>query len=150
MPATATQLPSSKPSLGVEPGGSWLSLLARTSLGVERVAAVMVAVSLGKVKLGSGPFRLVVQSYRSKDTRGASPLGSVQRVVTAAELKRGVRLSLVELGAASTSEPYLVAWLEQGDSALELDGRRARPGRGAVVAMGRAVRGVNPVTLVLG
>lgn len=149
MTFSATQLSPSK-SLGLEPGRSWLSLLARTSLGVERVATVMVEVSLGKVKLGTGTYRLVVQSYRSKNARGASPLGSVQRVVTAGELRRGVNLSMVELGAASSDEPYLVAWIEAGDSTLELDGRRARPAPETVVAMARAVRGTNPIKLVLG
>lgn len=149
MTSTATQLTASK-TIGLEPGGSWLSLLARTALGVERVAAVVVEVSLGKARLAAGSYRLVVQSYRSKNVRGAKPLGSVQRVVTAADLRRGVRLSMVELGATSSDEPYLVAWLEAGDSALELDARRARPARGALVAMARAVRGVNPVKIVLG
>ncbi|RYE91593.1 MAG: hypothetical protein EOO75_08540 [Myxococcales bacterium] len=149
MTSTAAQLTASR-TIGLEPGVSWLSLLARTTLGVERVATVMVEVSLGKTRLGAGSYRLVVQSYRSQNVRGARPLGSVQRVVTAAEIKRGVRLSMVELGATSTDEPYLVAWLEAGDSALEFDARRARPARGALVAMARAVRGVNPVKIVLG
>ena len=103
---------------------------------------------LGVARLGSGPFRLIVQTFSSKNDR--RPIGSAQRVVTAADLKRGVRLSLVELGSDGSDEPYVVAWIEAGDRVLELDGRRARPSEGSLVAMTRASRGKNPVRLTLG
>jgi len=137
-----------RPQTSIEPGRSWLSLLASSSLGVERLATVQVLVTLGAARLGAGPQRLVVQTYSGADRR--RPLGSVQRRVTAAELKKGVSLSLVELGASGDEEPYVIAWVEGGDATIELDGRRARPGQGSVVAMARATRGTNPVRLVLG
>lgn len=149
MTRSATQL-RPQTSLGIEPGCSWLSLLASSSLGVRKLTQVEVLVSLGQAKVGAGPFRLVVQSYAGKNFRGSRPLGSVQRIVTAAELKRGVRLSLVELGVDATEEPYLVAWLEAGDSEFELDGRRAKPRQGSLIAMARATKGKNPVPLCFG
>lgn len=147
MTATATQ-PRSSTSLGIEPGRSWLSLLASSSLGVERLATVEVEVVLGASRLGQGPFRLIVQTFGGKND--PRPIGCSQRMVTAADLKRGVRLSLIELGSNGSDEPYVVAWVEAGDRALELDGRRARPGQGSLVAMTRATRGKNPIRLTLG
>lgn len=138
------------PVLGVEPGRSWLSLLASSALGMEQVDTVEVEVTARQLPRGRGPFRLVVQTFEGQRVHKSRPLSSTQRVVTAAELRRGVRLSLVELGGTSAEEPYLVAWLESGDQLLEMDGRRARPPEGSLIALGRATRGTNPVRLVLG
>jgi hypothetical protein len=63
----------------------------------------------------------------------------LQRAVTAADLRRGVRVDLVALrdGASSVSQPVVVAWVENGEPDLEFDGRTARPGRGSLVGMAR-------------
>ncbi len=84
-------------------------------------------------------YRLVVQSY---DDPGASPVGSTQRPVTAAELRAGVRVGLLELRQArpvsdslegvSHATPVVVAWVEEGKADLELDGLRARPRPGSL------------------
>jgi hypothetical protein len=149
MHSTASQ-PSPASVLGVEPGRSWLSLLASSALGVDQIDTTEVEVTTRALPRASGPFRLVVQTFAGETGRKRRPLGSVQRVVSAAELRRGVRLSLVELGGSEATEPYVVAWLEATNEPLELDGRHAQPPQGSLVAMGRAMRGVNPVRLVLG
>ncbi|MCS6899038.1 MAG: hypothetical protein RMJ98_05685 [Myxococcales bacterium] len=145
-------VPQSSPVslLGVEPGRSWLSLLASSTLGVEQVDTLEVEVVAHQLPRGKSPFRLVIQTFDGQRVHKSRPLGSVQRIVTAAELRRGIRLSLVELGGTSMAEPYVVAWLEASDRLLEMDGRRAQPSQGSLIAMGRATRGVNPVRLVLG
>lgn len=129
---------------------SWLSLLASSSLGLERLSTTRVEVTLGQARLGAGQHRLVVQSYARKPDRNERPLGSCQRIVTAAELRRGVSVPLIELGSGAVDEPYVLAWVEAQSSLLELDGRRARPSGKGPSAMTRATRGKNPVRLALG
>ncbi|MCU0657786.1 MAG: hypothetical protein MUF64_21755 [Polyangiaceae bacterium] len=150
MTSSTSLLPPTTSVLGVEPGRSWLSLLASSTLGVEQIETVEVEVTARAIPAGKGPFRLVVQTYAGKNVRKARPIGSAQRMVSAAELRRGVRISLVELGVRQASDPYVVAWLEPVDSLLDLDGRHARPPQGSLVAMSRALPGRNPVSLVLG
>src|SRR5271165_124292 len=79
--------------------GSWLALLAATTLGdaAGTLRAEVRAQGLSR----SAPYRLVVQSYDASDGpvpgRDARPIGSVQRAVTADELRQGVRVDLLEL-----------------------------------------------------
>lgn len=126
-----------------------MALLAATTLGdaADTVRAEVKANGLSE----SAHYRLVVQSYDERDGqmpgRRAKPVGSVQRAVTAAELRNGVKVSLLELRAASangvavTDDPMVVAWVEAGQPDLEFDGRQARPGAGSVY--GVASRGAN-------
>ena len=117
--------------------GSWLALLATTTLGD---AAGALHAEIRADHLAEGEYRLVVQSYDTTDGRlpgrGARPVGSVQRAVTAHELRTGVRVDLLELreqaAAPSVERPVVVAWLEAGDADLEFDGRAARPGPGSL------------------
>lgn len=115
-----------------------MAILAATTLGVETAAATVHAevrvVDAGARSLRpGGEYRLIVQTYdRDPSVPGAKPVGSAQRAVTAAELRRGVRIDLVELRAAEAAgdnegEPVLVAWLERGRPDLEFDARMARP-----------------------
>lgn len=90
----------------------------------------------------SREYRLVVQSYDAKSHGPRSrPVGSVQRAVTAAEIRRGITVNLVELrlAAPSTNDGAVVAWIEAGKPDLEFDGRMARPLPGSM--SGRARRG---------
>jgi hypothetical protein len=119
--------------------GSWLALLAATTLGdaADTVRAEVRADGLA----ADGMYRLVVQSY---DTSRAGvpdlsvrPVGSLQRAVTAAELRQGVQVNLLEFSRASApaaggDKPVVVAWIEAGAPNLEFDGRTARPGPGSV------------------
>jgi len=66
------------------------------------------------------------------------PVGSYQRAVTVAEVRRGVRVSVLELrqGAESRSGA-VVAWVEAGRPDLDFDGRTARPLPGAMFGLAR-------------
>jgi len=118
--------------------GSWLALLAATTLGD---GADTLRAEVRADGLRDGAYRLVVQSYDTVDgrvpSREARPVGSVQRAVTAAELREGVHVNLLELRGrsqeASSERPVVVAWIEAGQQPdLEFDGRTARPRPGSV------------------
>jgi hypothetical protein len=119
--------------------GSWLALLAATTLGdaADTVRAEVRADGL----VSDGVYRLVVQSYDSSHgavpDRAARPIASLQRAVTAAELRQGVQVNLLEFTrgadtASGADKPRVVAWIEAGAPNLEFDGRTARPGPGSV------------------
>jgi hypothetical protein len=102
---------------------------------------------------GGGVYRLVVQSYDATG-RDARPVGSVQRSVSADELRQGVNVNLLELrqGAAPTAQlqsPLVVAWIEAGEPDLEFDGRNARPSPGSVYGVVKrgVTQGVVQITL---
>ena len=110
--------------------GSWLALLAAATLG-DGASTVHAEVRADSVR--EGAYRLVVQSY---DRAGAArPIGSLQRTVTADELRNGVHVNLVELrgsqASASAAKPVIVAWIEAGGPDLEFGGLTARPQPGS-------------------
>lgn len=117
--------------------GSWLALLAATTVGD---AASTLRAEVRADGLQDGAYRLVVQSYDA--SRGGMPraderpVGSIQRAVTADELRSGVSVNLLELRGEHESgavhKPMVVAWIEAGEADLEYDGRAARPGPGSV------------------
>src|SRR5580692_1514611 len=93
--------------------GSWLALLAATTFGdaADTLRAEVRAQGLPS----TGTYRLVVQTY---DATGhdARPVGSTQRSVSAAELRRGVNVNLLELrqpidSVAAAQSPMVVAWI---------------------------------------
>lgn len=137
---------------------SWMGLLAVTSLGADGASAVRAQVRANIALSAGRSYRLIVQSYPPSAERPfpsdrARPLASIQRSVTPAEMKRGVRVDLLELrqpgnrydgGAASVSasdaagglgspRSFVLAWVEEGRADLEYDGRRARPQPGSFV-----------------
>ncbi len=120
--------------------GSWLALLAATTLGD---AADTVRAEVRANGLSNGRrYRLVVQSYDTSDGAVpgpyARPVGSTQRAVTADELREGVQVDLLELRRSTnavTEKPLVVAWLEAGGPDLEFDARTARPMPGSVYGL---------------
>src|SRR5690348_12919472 len=88
------------------PGGakSWLALVAATSLGIAYAETLRAEVKLtGDALAAGGRYRLIVQSYDKLDRASSipssvRPRASVQRAVTAADLARGIRVDLIELG----------------------------------------------------
>jgi hypothetical protein len=116
-----------------------MDLLAATTLDDASTATVQVDVR-GNAPDGA-QLRLVVQSWGDGASR---PLGSVQRAVTARELRDGVRVRLVEVHRRGSShlDPRVVAWVESGLPDLEFDGRTARPLPNSVsgTARGRSPR----------
>jgi hypothetical protein len=119
--------------------GSWIALVAATTLG-DAAGALRAEVRADGLSEG-GVYRLVVQSYdRATGTTVpgpyARPVGSVQRAVTADELRQGVHVSLLEIRggtqSAATEGPLVLAWIEAGQPDLEFDGRTARPQPGNV------------------
>jgi hypothetical protein len=135
---------------------SWMALLASTSLGVDGSTFHALVRADDTASLDDlATYRLVVQSYDGSIRRGARPVGSTQRVVRGAELRRGVDVSLVELRAVSSpareeAKGLIVAWIEEGTADLELDGRRARPQPGQVYGMARRAAGTRSVRIPLG
>lgn len=136
--------------LGVVPtprAVSWLALVAATTAGVGALHRVRAAVSadvraLGRTEVG---YRLVVQSYapesfgsRELPSLRARPLASIQRAVTADELKRGVSVELLGVSAADDAMPVIVAWVERGRPDLEFDALEARPSKDAVYGIAAA------------
>jgi hypothetical protein len=136
-----------------------MSLLAATTLGVDTAAATVHAeVRLDAADLASlndvMSYRLVVQSYDSEGADGRSkPVGSVQRAISKAELRAGVKVNLFELRGIAphsqecTRKPIVVAWIEAGQPNLEFDGRMARPPKGGVFGRARRDAGTVQITL---
>src|SRR5271165_2378960 len=134
----ATRTPTPSRTSRSAAAGSWMALLAATTLGdaADTLHAEVRAVGLAE----DAAYRLVVQSYDATDGRvpgrHSRPVGSLQRAVTAAELRQGVHVDLLELRdaepASSADAPLVVAWIEAGEPDLEFDGRAARPQPGSV------------------
>jgi hypothetical protein len=89
---------------------------------------------------------LVVQSYDQTPPKGAlptdraRPIASAQRAVTAAELRKGVHVDLLELrqddaARGNLARALVVAWVEEGKPDLEFDGRTARPRPGSMYGL---------------
>jgi len=128
--------------------GSWTALLAATTLGVPAANTVRAEVRADTELSAGRAYRLVVQSYDPSDRDAAlrgrgRPIGSVQRAVTADEMKRGVHVDLMELrqtaggtddvARGNLAKALVLAWVEEGKPDLELDARRARPLPGSLV-----------------
>jgi len=108
------------------------------TLGQGEMDQVRARISGGELS-GSGAHRLVLHSYArtSLDSDGrpspaARPIGSLQRSITADELRNGFNVSLIQVGQ-KVEDAVLVAWVEPGEPVLELDARTARPAPGASV-----------------
>ncbi len=149
------------PAQTVRNAGSWLAILAATTLGVETSAdTVRALVRADAMPTTSGEasddqsFRLIVQSYDAEGAKlpgeRSKPVGSVQRAVTAAELRDGVKVNLLELRqiANGAHSPLVVAWIEGGKADLEYDGRMARPQPGSVYGTARS-NGITDVSITL-
>jgi hypothetical protein len=135
--------------------GSWMALLAATSLGVNGAKTVRAEVRADEGLVESRDYRLVVQSFDESEGAQpglrAKPVASYQRAVTAAELRTGVKVSLVELRQATVgqNDGAVVAWIEAGKPDLEFDGRMARPRPGSMYGLARRVAGAVPVQIHL-
>ena len=132
-----------------------MALLAATTLGVDGANTVRAEVRADEGLMESRDYRLVVQSFdgaegKQPDLR-ARPVGSYQRAVTAAELRSGIKISLVELrqNGGSESDGAVVAWIEAGKPDLEYDGRTARPLPGSMYGLARKAPGAAPVQIRL-
>ncbi|MCC6217803.1 MAG: hypothetical protein IT376_23290 [Polyangiaceae bacterium] len=128
-------------------GGSWLALVASTTMGIAAAARVRAEVQARIAAGDDAPLRLVVQSF-AQDLRGAAgrPVASVQREVTREELARGVAVDLLQLGAEEAAGT-VVAWVEPGRADLTLDGLSAVPGDGAWVGRSAARAGGAQIVL---
>ena len=103
---------------------SWLALVAVTSLGGAYAETVRTEIRLPReARAGTGRYRLIVQSYDSLGQASAipasaQPRGSAQRAVTADDVKKGVRVDLIEIGkqrSPSGQPGVVVAWVEPGE-----------------------------------
>jgi hypothetical protein len=136
--------------------GSWLALLAATTLG-DAAGTLRAEVRANGLSDGA-MYRLIVQSYDASDGavpgRNARPVGSIERSVTADELRDGVQVSLLEIrehlaGAAGKQHPVVVAWIETGRADLDFDGRQARPRPGSVYGAVKRAGGQDVVQIRL-
>lgn len=131
----------STPTRRASRAGSWLALLAATTLGPGAVECVDAVVAGDEaMDDAEGSLRLVVQSFAAASVsehgvpaRGTRPLSSLQRAVTAAELRSGVPVRLIQLGAVHEEPTVVLAWVEHGEPDLELDALTASPGAHAAV-----------------
>jgi hypothetical protein len=122
---------------------SWLALLAAMTLGQGEMDQVRAHISGGELS-GAGAHRLVLHSYARKSvgsdgrpSPAARPIGSLQRAITADELRDGLSVSLIQVGQ-KVDDAVLVAWVEPGEPILELDARTARPAPGASVGIAQS------------
>jgi len=139
-------------------GASWMALVAATTMGLGNLDRVRAEVSADTAKLGvgSGRYRLVVQSYARESMSAGNlpsarqkPLASAQRSVTAEELSRGVAVDVLRVGEALDPSQVIVAWLEQGEANLEFDGAEARPSAHALYGTSES-RNLGSARVVLG
>lgn len=135
--AAARKTPAQRAGETVARGASWMSLLAAATLGITNVDQLRAHISSGD-HVGEGDLRLIVQAYdkhalddSSLPQRGALPLASSQRSITAEELKRGIDVSFLQFPEEGTNEPVVVAWVERGAPDLEFDALEARPTQSA-------------------
>jgi|GEM_PF-602221 len=135
--------------------GSWIALVAATTLG-DAADAVRAKVRADGLSAGR-VYRLVVQSYDRQPGENpgkyARPIGSVQRSVTADELRDGVHVSLVEfrqkIADGVAGDPLIMAWIDVGEPDLEFDGRMARPRAGSVYGVVKRSAGQDVVQISL-
>jgi hypothetical protein len=132
-----------------------MALLAATTLGVNGAKTVRAEVRADEGLVESHDYRLVVQSFDESEGAQpglrAKPVASYQRAVTAAELRTGVKVSLVELrqAAVGQNDGAVVAWIEAGKPDLEFDGRTARPRPSSMYGLARKASGASAVQIRL-
>lgn len=130
--------PAGKAAVSVATGASWMALVAATTLGLGQVGRVRAEISADQPAADDGDsYRLIVQSYAPEAVGAdhlpgehARPLGSVQRAITAEELRRGIAVDIVQIGDDAEpieAAPIVVAWIERGHPDLDFDGLEARP-----------------------
>src|SRR5262249_55515768 len=100
--AAARRTPAQRVSATAPRGASWMSLLAATTLGVSGVDHLRARISTGD-HVGDGDLRLIVQAYNRHNLDGrdlpqqhAQPLASIQRSITAEELREGIDVSFLQ------------------------------------------------------
>jgi hypothetical protein len=151
----ATRKGSKRARVRSAAAGSWIALVAATSLG-DAPQALRAEVRAQGLTDGA-TYRLVVQSYDAgagqMPDAYARPVGSLQRAVTADELRHGVHVSLFEFRghgaeAEAAQDPVLVAWIEAGEPDLEFDGRMARPQPGSVYGVVRRAPSAHDVVQI--
>jgi hypothetical protein len=106
-------------------------------MGLEDFGHSRVWVS-GSV-LFTGNARLVLQLYGASSqgaARATLPVGAVQRVVTAAELHKGIDISLPHQTDV-TEGCTILAWLEPDGAELEFGALTAKPSAPLASASGR-------------
>lgn len=131
--------------LAAASGASWMALVAATTVGLGNVEHFRAEISTDSIiENAEVYYRLIVHTYApdamdgSLPSERARPLSSVQRAVTADELRRGIHVDLVQIGAAAEHRPsVVVAWVEQGHPDLEFDALTARPERDAIYGVAR-------------
>ena len=134
---------------------SWTAILAATTLGVDGSTLRAQVQADGEFIDDGQEYSLVVQSYDGdlSSWQGGRPVGSIQRVVSGAELRRGVNVSLLELREVTQEAPpdaLIVAWIEPDNASLDYDAREARPPVGSAFGTVRREAGDQLVHLSLG
>lgn len=117
-----------------------MALVAATTVGLGDFEHLRAEIRTDAIAdAARAGYRLIVQTYAPGSFDGelptarAKPLSSVQRAVTSEELRRGIHVDLVQVGAAAAHRPaVVVAWIEEGQPDLEFDALTARPEKDAI------------------
>jgi len=136
--AAARRTPAQRAGATAARGASWMSILAAATLGVSGVDHLRARISAGD-HVGDGDLRLIVQAYSKSEVatgalpeRDAQPLASIQRSITAEELREGINVSFLQFPTEGLAgESVVVAWVEHGVPDLDLDALEARPEKSA-------------------
>jgi hypothetical protein len=132
-------------SVVVRSGASWLSLVAATTKGIGQLGRVRVRIK-ANVRIPGSSFRLVVHSYSASalqhdepPSAALVPVASLQRAVSQDELRTGIELDVVHVGASGRvpDDVVVFAWVEPGHPDFKYDAALARPSVGAL--KGRAI-----------
>jgi len=141
-------------------GSSWLALVSAATLACrpEEIRARVAVSSEVSAILTEHSYRLVVQVYpdnawvRGHLQEWAAPAASLQRAVTADDLRTGVPVQLLAFPDATRGKHdrnVVVAWIEPGAPTLELDGHAARPVASVLQAQSRVRSAATVVRLRL-
>ncbi len=162
---TSSQRPRAKKAANVAAVGvSWMALVAATTLGLGPVGRVRAEISSDNGAVADDTdnvdaMRLIVQSYAAESVGAdhlpgefARPLGSIQRAITADELRRGIAVDILQVGEEAKLSPdgaVVVAWIEPGHPDLEYDALQARPGANAFYGMAPSAQDASGHTRVV-
>jgi hypothetical protein len=137
---TRTPRPRRQSGVVVRAGDSWLGLVASTTKDVGELDCLRVKIRATAPIQGES-FRLIVQSYSTSVLAynglphdSGTPVASVQRAVSRDELRSGLDIDVMHVGAACRNPTELVvfAWVEPGRPDLDFDAALARPSNGAL------------------
>jgi hypothetical protein len=160
--AMRTQIPRRRRQSGlvVRAGDTWINLVAATTKDVGELGRVRVRIRAATPLQGDS-FRLIIHSYAASvmvqngsPHDSGTPVASLQRAVSQDELRSGLDIDVMHIGACDWNLDKLVvfAWVERGQPDLDYDAALARPSRealrGSALSQHDLVRGLTAELLL--